>query len=130
MKRARAELFHDILVVLRSYPSLKLTHLIYKVNLNCFVLKDMLKVLEFHGYVKVSTHVCHPLSRKKPFNTVKHLSPSYYALTPSGLEFSKSIESTMKALKDLKETYERQRYIIEAKKYVEFTERKRGSKDA
>jgi len=85
----------------------------YKVNINCLILRDLLNILQLHGYVTVKSRVIHPLSKNKPCET-KRLKPSEYTLTAKGLEFCKTLQSTMKTLNSLVETYERERYIMEA----------------
>jgi predicted transcriptional regulator len=113
LRRSQAEMIYAILEVLRNQPSAKITHIMYKVNINCFILRILLNILQVQGYVTAKSRVIHPLSKNKPCKT-KHLRPSEYTLTAKGLEFSKTLQTTMKALNSLVETYERERYITEA----------------
>jgi len=45
MPRSKLEMYIDILRVLADHEPLKLTHMMYKVNINCNVLKDYLEFL-------------------------------------------------------------------------------------
>ena len=113
MRRSQAEMIYAVLEVLRYQPSSKITHIMYKVNINCLILSDLLNILQLHGYVTVKSRVIHPLSKNKPCKA-KRLKPSEYTLTAKGLEFCKTLQSTMKTLNSLVETCERERYIMEA----------------
>lgn len=108
-------MIYDVLEVLRYQRSTKITHIMYKVNMNCLILRDLLRTLQNQGYVTMQSRIIHPLSKNKPSST-KNLNPSEYSLTPKGLEFCKSLDSTMKALNNLIETCERERYIVDAEK--------------
>jgi predicted transcriptional regulator len=115
LKRSQAEMIYDVLEVLRYQRSVKLTHIMYKVNMNCLVLRDLLRTLQNQGYVTMQSRIIHPLSKNKPRST-KSLKHSEYSLTAKGLEFCKALDSTMKALNNLIETHERERYIADAEK--------------
>ena len=108
-------MIYAVLEVLRYQRSAKITHIMYKVNINCLILRDLLRTLQRNGYVTVESRVIHPLSKNKPTGA-KRLNPSQYSLTVKGLEFYKALQSTMNALNNLIETYERERYIADAEK--------------
>jgi predicted transcriptional regulator len=115
LKRSQAEMIYDVLDMLRYQRSAKITHIMYKVNINCLILRELLGTLQRHGYVKVESRIIHPLSKNKPRGT-KHLNLSQYSLTVEGLEFCKTLQTTMNALNNLIETCERERYIADAEK--------------
>jgi hypothetical protein len=123
LRRSPAEMIYAVLEALRNYPSAKITHIMYRTNMNCLVLGDLLRGLKVLGYVTVETHSTgHPLSKNKPCST-KHLSPSdwhlrrsEYSLTVKGLEFCLTVDAAMKALNSVIETCERQRYIMDVEK--------------
>jgi predicted transcriptional regulator len=52
MHRSKLEMHIDILRVLADYEPLKLTHMMYKVNINCCALKDYLEFLIKQGLVE------------------------------------------------------------------------------
>ena len=106
-------MIYAVLEVLRYQPSSKISHIMYKVNLNCLILRDLLNILQLHGYVTAKSRAIHPLSQNRPCKA-ERLKSSEYTLTVKGLEFCKSVQSAMKALISLVETYERERYIMEA----------------
>jgi len=108
-------MIYAVLEVLRYQRSAKITHIMYKVNINCLILRDLLRTLQRHGYVTMESHVIHPLSKNKPTGA-KHLNPSQYSLTVKGLEFCKALQTTMSALNNLIEAYERERYVADAEK--------------
>ena len=53
MRRSKLEMYVDILRVLARKGPLKLTHVMYKANLNCRVLKEYLDYLLKHGLVEM-----------------------------------------------------------------------------
>jgi len=55
MRRSKLEMYVDILSVLAHKGPLKLTHVIYKANLNCSVLKEYLDFLIKQGLVEERT---------------------------------------------------------------------------
>ena len=55
MRRSKLEMYVDILTVLAHKGPLKLTHVIYKANLNCSVLKEYLDFLIKQGLVEERT---------------------------------------------------------------------------
>jgi len=55
MRRAKLEMYIDILQVLAWRGPLKLTHVMYKANVNCSVLKEHLDFLIRYGLVEERT---------------------------------------------------------------------------
>ena len=53
MRRSQLEMYVDILEVLAHRGPLKLTHVMYKANVNCSVLKEYLDFLTKQGLVEV-----------------------------------------------------------------------------
>lgn len=52
MRRSKLEMYVDILKVLAHRGPLKLTHIMYKANVNCVVLKDYLEFLLKQGLIE------------------------------------------------------------------------------
>ena len=52
MRRSKLEMYVDILKVLAQRGPLKLTHIMYKANVNCSVLKENLDFLTKQGLVE------------------------------------------------------------------------------
>ena len=52
MRRSKLEIYIDILNVLAQKGQLKLTHIMYKSNVNCKVLKEQLEFLVKNGLVE------------------------------------------------------------------------------
>ena len=75
MRRSKLEMYVDILQVLALKGQLKLTHIMYKSNVNCKVLKSQLDFLVKNGLVEEGI-----LRREKIF----------YAITPKGITILKS----------------------------------------
>jgi len=55
MRRSKLEMYVDILKVLAQRGPLKLTHIMYKANVNCSVLKEYLDFLIKQGLVEERT---------------------------------------------------------------------------
>ena len=55
MRRSKLEMYVDILKVLAHRGPLKLTHVMYKANVNCSVLKEYLAFLMTQGLVEEKT---------------------------------------------------------------------------
>ncbi len=55
MRRSKLETYIDILKALARHGSLKLTHIMYKANVNCSCLKQYLDFLIQHNLVEVQT---------------------------------------------------------------------------
>ena len=83
MKRSKLEMYVDILKVLALRGPLKLTHIMYKANVNCSVLSEYLEFLLKQGLVE-ERHV------KK--NRI------VYAVTQQGLTVLKSFRELTQAL--------------------------------
>ena len=52
MRRSKLEMYVDILTVLAHKGPLKLTHVMYKANVNCCVLKEYLEFLIKQGLIE------------------------------------------------------------------------------
>jgi predicted transcriptional regulator len=91
MKRSSLEMDIAILQVLSTSKLLKLTHIMYKANLNASILKEKLIALEAKGLIvshKVhKDHLTHP-GRERMF----------YGLTPAGLDVLHSYLSAYNVL--------------------------------
>ena len=55
MRRSKLEMYIDILKVLAQRGPLKLTHVMYKANVNCSILKEYLEFLIKQGLVEERT---------------------------------------------------------------------------
>jgi len=55
MRRSKLEMYIDILKVLARHGPLKLTHIMYKANVNCSVLKEYLEFLIKQNLVEERT---------------------------------------------------------------------------
>ena len=55
MRRSKLEMYIDILKVLARHGPLKLTHIMYKANVNCSVLKEYLDFLIANALVEEKT---------------------------------------------------------------------------
>ena len=55
LRRSKLEMYIDILKVLARHGPLKLTHIMYKANVNCSVLKEYLDFLIKQGLVEERT---------------------------------------------------------------------------
>ena len=55
MRRSKLEMYVDILEVLPLRGPLKLTHVMYKANVNCSILKEYLQFLIEQGLVEEKT---------------------------------------------------------------------------
>ena len=55
MRRSKLEIYVDILKVLGQKGPLKLTHIMYKANVNCKILKEYLDFLIKQGLVEENT---------------------------------------------------------------------------
>ena len=83
MRRSKLEMYVDILKVLAQRGPLKLTHIMYKANVNCSVLSEYLEFLIKQGLVEERT--------LKKNRTV-------YAVTQHGLTVLKSFRELTQAL--------------------------------
>jgi predicted transcriptional regulator len=73
MRRSKLEMHVDVLTVLARHGPLKLTHIMYKANVNCSVLKEYLDFLIRHNLVEEQR-----LPRKR------HKTRIVYAITSRG----------------------------------------------
>ena len=55
MRRSKLEMYVDILKVLARHGPLKLTHIMYKANVNCSVLKEYLNFLMQQNLIEEKT---------------------------------------------------------------------------
>ena len=84
MRRSKIEMYVDILTVLAFKGPLKLTHVMYKANVNCSVLKEYLDFLIKQGLVEERTlrkqHVIYAVTQRgitvlKYFKELKQVLP-------------------------------------------------------
>ncbi len=84
MRRSKLEMYVDILQVLSLKGPLKLTHIMYKSNVNCKVLKDQLDFLLQNGLVEERSQrkdrVVYAITQKgtktlKAFREIKQIFP-------------------------------------------------------
>ena len=73
MRRSKLELHVDILKVLARHGPLKLTHIMYKANVNCGSLKQYLDFL-----------IQHNLVREQTLHKKRHKTKVFYAITERG----------------------------------------------
>ena len=83
MRRSKLEMYVDILKVLALRGPLKLTHIMYKANVNCSVLSEYLEFLLKQGLVEERA-----LKRNR----------TVYAVTQHGLTVLKSFRELQQAL--------------------------------
>ena len=88
MRRSKLEMYLDILRVLSQKGPLKLTHIMYKANVNCNVLKEYLEFL-----------LAHELVEKR----IVGKGDVVYANTPKGATVLKSFRELNKALPIIEE---------------------------
>jgi predicted transcriptional regulator len=91
MKRSSIEMDVAILQALTASKPLKMTHIMYRANLNCQVLKAKLIVLEEKGLI--NSHKIHKERIKAP-----NRERTFYGLTSQGLGVLHSYRSVYKAL--------------------------------
>ena len=92
MRRSKLELHVDILKVLARHGPLKLTHVMYKANVNCSVLKQYLDFLIQHNLVEEQT-----LPKRR------HKTKVVYAITERGrivLKYFRELESTLQIIEE------------------------------
>ena len=91
VRRSKLEMHIDVLIALACHGRLKLTHVMYKANLNCSVAKQCLDLLIQHNLVKE-----HTLDKKRQTRAV-------YALTERGLAALKNVREINNALQIIEE---------------------------
>ena len=92
MRRSKLELHVDILKALARHGPLKLTHVMYKANVNCSVLKQYLGFLIQHNLVEEQT-----LPKRR------HKTKVVYAITERGrtvLKYFRELESTLQIIEE------------------------------
>jgi len=92
MRRSKLEMHVDILKVLARHGPLKLTHVMYKANVNCSVLRQYLDFLIQHNLVEEQT-----LHKKR------HKIRVVYAITERGLTVLKYFRELNSALRIIDE---------------------------
>ncbi len=91
MKRSSLEMDIAILQALSASKPLKMTHVMYKANLNCSVLKAKLTILEAKGLIK--SHKVNKERIKAPGR-----GRTFYGLTSEGLAVLRSYLSVYNVL--------------------------------
>ena len=112
-------LLYEVLSALHSSP-LKITRLMYKTNINCSVLADLVRILVNNGYVQVPYFAeKHPLSLKKTRKKTKYpTSFGYpYTLTKEGEAFFERVSPIMEEFQALVNVVDAQTYALEAQRY-------------
>ncbi len=94
MRRSKLEMHVDILRALARHGPLKLTHIMYKANVNCGTLKQYLDFLIHHNLVKEQT-----LHKKR------HKTRIVYAITERGLTVLKYFRELEKVLQIIEEAH-------------------------
>ena len=92
MRRSKLEMHVDVLKVLARHGPLKLTHIMYKANVNCSVLKQYLDLLIQHNLVEEQ------ISHKKRQKT-----RVVYAITERGLtvlKYFREINNTLQIIEE------------------------------
>jgi predicted transcriptional regulator len=89
MRRSKLEQYVDILQILSHRGPLKLTHIMYKANVNCNVLKGFLDFLVKQGLIEEK-----PLGRNR----------TVFAITQRGITVVKYFRELKQALPILEET--------------------------
>ena len=92
MRRSKLEMHIDVLKVLARHGPLKLTHVMYKANVNCSVLRQYLDFLIQHNLVEEQT-----LHKKR------HKIRVVYAITERGLTVLKYFRELNSALRIIDE---------------------------
>ena len=89
MRRSKLEMYVDILKVLAHRGPLKLTHVMYKANVNCSVLKEYLDFLMKQGLVEERT-----IGKRRVV----------YAITPRGITVLKYFRELKQVLPIVEQT--------------------------
>jgi len=89
MRRSKLEMYVDILQVLSRRGPLKLTHIMYKANVNCKVLKEYLDFLTKQGLIE---------------ERAVGKSRTVFAITPRGITVLKYFRELKQALPIVEET--------------------------
>ena len=94
MRRSKLEIHLDVLKVLARHGPLKLTHVMYKANVNCDTLKQYLDFLIQHNLVEEQT-----LHKKR------HRTRVVYAITERGRTVLKYFREVNSALQIVEEAH-------------------------
>ena len=92
MRRSKLEVHVDILKALALHRPLKLTHVMYKANVNCDTLKQYLDFLIQHNLVE-----------EQPLHKKRHRTKVVYAITERGLTALKYFMEINSALQIIEE---------------------------
>ena len=114
MRRSQAELIYAVFEVLHSQP-LKITHIMYKVNINCLILRNILDILVKTGFVEVKI-TSKPPKGKRLTSAANTRYSEMYRLTEKGVKFYLEVRSSTRAVNELIEASEKQRYLFDAQK--------------
>ncbi len=114
MRRSQAELIYAVFEVLHSQP-LKITHIMYKVNINCLILRNILDILVQTGLVEVKI-TSKPPKGKRLTSAANTRYSEMYGLTEKGVKFYLEARSATRAINELTEASEKQRYLFDAQK--------------
>ena len=118
VRRSQAQMLFEVFEALYSSP-MKLTKLMYKTNVNCSVLANLVRILVNNGYVQVPYRAeKHPLSMKKTRKKPKYPTFGYpYTLTPIGKAFFERVAPVMEEFQTLVNVVDAQTYALEAQRY-------------
>jgi len=92
LRRSKLEIYVDVLQVLAWHGSLKLTHIMYRVNVNCSVLKEFLDLLTEHNLIEEQT-----LRKKKRQKTVYDITERGRTALNHFREITKALQTTEEA---------------------------------
>ena len=113
LRRSQSELIYAVLDVLYKNQALKVTHIMYKVNINALILRNLLGILAQSGFVESSK--AKPKSMR--LTALGYIScNSMYRLTEKGVKFYLEVRSSTQAINRLIEASDKQRYASEAEK--------------
>ena len=87
----------------------------YKVNINCLILRNILDILVKTGFVEV-TLTNKPPKGKRLTSGANTRYSEMYRLTEKGAKFYLEVRSSTRAINELIEASEKQRYIFDAQK--------------
>jgi predicted transcriptional regulator len=114
LRRSQAELIYAVFEVLYNQP-LKITHIMYKVNINCLILRNILDILVKSGFAEVRIQNKPPKGKRLTSSGCNNYSREY-RLTEKGRKFYLEIRSSTKAINELIEASDKQRYVFDAEK--------------
>jgi len=92
LRRSKLEIYVDVLQVLAWHGPLKLTHIMYRVNVNCSVLKEFLDLLTEHNLIEEQT-----LRKKKRQKTVYDITERGRTALNHFREITKALQTTEEA---------------------------------